>query len=257
MGNTSGLLMAVGVILAVLAAGAVWMLAQRAHQTAVALVATRDVPPLTQIEPTDVVLKPLPVQALPRDALRATAQASGRFVRYGLLAGQVVQAADLAATAQGASQFDEQLTAVAATARHPQRMRAVTLSVTPQNGLVLPHAGDRIDLLAVLKQTHQQQAVVLASGIRVLDRVITGGIPQRAGGSINASNNAAQVQQGILVLALTVHQAQQVALAQVMGTLEVALDPLGFDAASLPVPVTAKTWAVPSLQIKTALQEAK
>jgi Flp pilus assembly protein CpaB len=236
--------MVVGVILAALAAGAVWMLTRASQREAVALVATRDVPPLTQVLPTDVALRRLPIQAVPRDALRAVSQASGEFVRYGLLAGQVVRAANLAKTAEGASQFDAQLTSVSKGAKGGV-MRAVTLAVTPQTGLVLPQAGDLVDIVAVIHGVSGNQARTLAQGVRVLDRLVIGGSSSRGQpGRGRVSTNTVQAQQGILVLALTVDQAEQVALAQSMGTVQVVLDPWDYRPGVAPQAITAEVWGM-------------
>jgi Flp pilus assembly protein CpaB len=239
--------MAAGVILAVLAAGLVWLLGESSRRTALALVATRDVPPLTRLAPADVALRPVPAQALPRDALRSAGQASGRFVRYGLLSGQVVRLANLAASAAGAGRFDEQLTAAA---RGPGAadLRAVTLALTPQAGLVLPRAGDRVDVVAVVRAGQLRQARVIASRVRVLDRLLIGAPsgPGRGGsGGSGSAASAIRARQGIVVLALTLAQAEQVALAQAVGSVGVVLDPLGVGPGPTPAPFDSDAWGVP------------
>ncbi len=235
-GNGSVYFIVFGLVAAIAAAWWTWSAQQAVHRTVDVVVATRDVPPLQAIMPGDVAVMPVPIQAVPADALRDGAATVGRYVRFGLLSGQVVQSANLAAGPTGSSQTDAQLTAVAGGSADE---RAVTVPLQAETGLDLPQPGDHVDLLAVVKGQGSSQARVLASDVPVLDRFAIGAVS--TGPSITGTGQPA-LQQGALVLELTVAQAQQVALAETTGSIQVLLDPLGLKISAAPPPLDAAQW---------------
>ncbi|HVB09422.1 MAG TPA: RcpC/CpaB family pilus assembly protein [Bacillota bacterium] len=235
-GNGSTWFVLMGVMVAALAAWWTWSVQESAHRTVDALVATQDVAPLQAILPADVRVVPVPIQAVPADALRDGSSVVGHYVRFGLLRGQVVRSANLTATQAGASQADAQLTSASAGSTD---LRAVAIALQAVTGLDLPTPGDHVDLMAVVKGQGQVQARVIASDVLVLDRLAVGS----SGNAPQALGAAQTLQQGALVLALTIPQAQQAALAEAMGQVEVMLDPLGLErGGTAPPPVDAGQW---------------
>ncbi len=235
-GNGSVYFIVFGLLAAAFAAWWTWSAQQAAHRTEAVLVAVRDVLPMTAVMPGDLQLAQVPLAAVPPDALRRQGAAVGRYLRYGLLRGQVLQQADLAAAPAGTGPADAQLTSAAA---GNAQMRAVAVPLQAETGLDLPQPGDHVDLLAVLKGGSSAQARLLASDVLVLDQIAIGSSPA-ASGPVGGAQPA--LEQGALVLALTVDQAEQVALAQSMGQVEALLDPLGIARPAAPAPFVAAQW---------------
>jgi Flp pilus assembly protein CpaB len=197
-----------GLLAAAAAAWLTWSAQESVRRTVDVVVATKDVAPLAAIMPGDVAVRPEPIQAVPADALRASDAVIGRYVRFGLLSGQVVRAANLATTAVGAGPMDARMTT---SVGDDPAVRAVAVALQATTGLDLPAPGDHVDLLAVVRGQGSTQARVLATRVLVLDRMAVG---QGASGPAGSGSNPPMAQQGALVLALTVPQAQEVALAQ-------------------------------------------
>jgi Flp pilus assembly protein CpaB len=233
-GNGSLWFVALGLIAAVAAAWWTWSAQQAANRTEAVVVATEDVPPLATVAPGAVQLQLVPVQAVPDGAIREVSAVVGHYVRFGLLHGQVVQTASLASTA-GGNPADAQITAAADGSAD---VRAVTVALQAETGLDLPVPGDHVDVLAVVRGQGTPQARVVASGVLVLDRI---GASPTTGGLSAPGASQPSAQSGALVLALTVAQAEQVALAQTMGQVQVLLDPLGAKV-SAPPPLLAGQW---------------
>ncbi len=234
-GNGSLWFVAFGLIAAAAAAWWTWSAQQSATRTEAVVVATQDVLPLATVTPSDVQVQPVPIQAVPDGAIRTVSAVVGRFVRFGLLRGQVVQTANLAAAQGGTGPVDAQITAAA---DGSAEVRAVTVALQADTGLDLPAPGDHVDVLAVVRGPGTPQARVVAAGVLVLDRIAAGA---SSGGLGSPSAGQPVAQTGALVLALTVAQAEQVALAQTMGQVEVLLDPLGAKV-SAPPPLLAGQW---------------
>ncbi len=234
-GNGSLWFVVFGLLAAIAAAWWTWSAQRTAQRTEDVVVATRDVAPLAAIMPGDVRILPVSVQAVPAGALRDSTAAVGHYVRYGLLRGQVVQGADLAAARAGASATDVQITRAA---HGSADMRAVTVALQAATGLDMPVPGDRVDVLAVVRGAGTAQARVVAAGVLVLDRLALG--PAASGLNAPVAGQSL-AQAGALVLALTVTQAEQVALAQTTGQVEVLLDPLGARVSTTP-PLLAAQW---------------
>jgi Flp pilus assembly protein CpaB len=227
-GNGSIWFLIFGVLAAGVAAWWTWTAQRTALRTVDVVVATHDVLPLSEVLPDDVRLAAVPVPAVPSDAVRNTASVVGQYVRYGMIHGQVVRAANLAATQPGTSRTDAE---IAMTAADSPSVRAVAVALQADTGLDLPTPGDHVDVLAVVHDQGDTQARVLASNVLVLDRLTTG-----ASASGQAAGPEPVAQAGALVLALTVVQAEQVALAQTVGQVQVLLDPLGTRVSMSPAP---------------------
>lgn len=235
-GNGSVYFIVFGLLAAALAGWWTWSAQQSARRTEAVLVAARNVPPMTAIMPGDLQLAQVPLAAVPAGAFRRQGAVVGQYLRYGLLRGQVLQRAGLAAAPAESGPADAQLTAVAA---GNAQMRAVAVPLQAETGLDLPQPGDHVDLLAVLKGGASAQARLLASDVLVLDQIAIGVSPAAA---TPGTGPQPALEQGALVLALTVDQAEQVALAQSMGQVEALLDPLGTPRPATPAPFVAAQW---------------
>lgn len=194
------------------------------------VVATRYVEPLSPVPPGAVTLQNRPVQGLPADALRSVGEAVGRYARYGLVPGQVVQRGALVApdgapgTALAAKlqELDKQAQAQAGPA-----YRAYALHLNDKSGYRIAQPGDRVDVVAVVKGPGGNgEGGVLVQGALVLaklDKADQGAVPVVPG----QQQSPSAVAEGELVLALTPDDIGRVALAEELGRVSVALVPPG------------------------------
>lgn len=238
---SAGMLILLGIVLIGGSFAGVFFLGQRANRTVDVVVATRDIPPLEAVNPADVKLEARPASGVPAGAFTNLTPVVGKYLRFGLVKGQVVVAPMLAETAEQASAYDVALASAAKAAG--QDLRAVPLALDQTRGFGLMQKGDRIDILAVIGASgNGKQAVVVASHVLVLDIL--------GGGSTGPQANPTQPGQtqpsssGVVVLALTPEQAQQVALAQSEGSVMAVLDPLGSASGATPAPMSDSVWTV-------------
>jgi Flp pilus assembly protein CpaB len=98
-----------------------------------------------------------------------------------------------------------------------ERLQAVTLAVTEQQGFAIVHPGDHVMIYGtVADQQHDETAYVVANDVQVLGDLGTG---------VNGQLNGAV--SGTLVLALTPGDVERLMLAQQAGAVQVVLLPLG------------------------------
>lgn len=198
------------------------------------VVATRDLPPLSPIMPGDVAVASKPLAALPRSGwFRATAPLVGKFVGYGLVKGEVVQG-DMLASAPGvASVYDVQLSHAVDSTKTD--LRAVPFPLNESSGFTLPRPGDHVDIVAVLSsqgqgtagQATKQARVLIPQALVLSVSGPTAAGPTSQGSFAGSSTGATQTAtSGVLILALTQSQAEQLVLAESMGTLTLLLDPM-------------------------------
>lgn|GEM_PF-4374525 len=210
--------------------GMLW-LGHRAQRTEMAVVAVQTIPPLQPITAADVTLKPVPAVEVHGARYVTASVVVGRFSQYGIFAGTVLQPGMLMTGTGGLSTLDVQLNN--ASKQTHQTLEAVPLPLNQSAGFTLPVDGDYVTLIGVLQKppsgtrttSTQQAQVVIARGL-VLSVLAPQSSPTPGVGISGGSQPpaATQATSGVLVLGLTLQQAEKVALAESMGKVTLLLD---------------------------------
>lgn len=211
--------------------GMLW-LGHRAQRTEMAVVAVQTIPPLEPITSAEVKLEPVPAVEVHGARYVTASVVVGRFSQYGIYAGTVLQSGMLMTHTGGLSTLDVQLNT--ASKQEKQALEAVPLPLNQSAGFTLPVAGDHVTLLGVLQKPAsagsqqnaiQQAQVVIARGL-VLSVLAPQSSPTPGVGIGGGSQPpaATQATSGVLVLGLTLQQAEKLALAESMGKVTLLLD---------------------------------
>lgn len=182
--------------------------------------AEREIAAYTPLEPRMFRERWLPRRLVTADVVQDLKQVEGRYARTTLLPGEVIREGHLASTgAPGA-------VAARLTEAGGPEARALALSVdagTGVGGTIL--AGDRVDVVAAVKvETTTGPATPIA-------KVIAAGVPVlyvEAPGEVG--------RKGTVVLQVTPAQAEEIAFAQMVGTIYLATNPYNADPAAADTP---------------------
>lgn len=201
---------------------------KRTNETAPVVVAVRDLSPYTQVSKDDVKLQEVPVISIPQDAVKKVEDIAGQYLRDRVYAGEVIRKANIADAAPGKSVMTAQLTGLG----RPD-LRAFALSFDPETGVggeIKP--GDRVDIIASVKMDAGQNSIgvgkIVARNVLVLD------VKQDAKSGSRT---------GVLIVALTPQQIEDIAFALTSGSVRFALNPLNTDeSAANTQGVTGQQW---------------
>lgn len=220
-----------GLILAVVAAGIVVGILRSANKTVPVYVAVTTISPRKQITPTAVAVAHMKPTDVPQGSISNEAAIVGHYALSTIFPGQTFLPQALATSSNEA--------AVITTGLGPgERAFAIQANVAQAlAGRIQPY--DRVDIICVYSTgaagggSSQQQASTIIQQATVLDiNLSASSIEAKASTSTSSTNpsNAASTKvtvPGIYTVALTPAQVQKVALAESIGTLYLALDPVG------------------------------
>lgn len=176
-------------------------------------VAERTIEAFTVLRPDDFRVAPYPTQAVPRDAVQDVQAVSGRYTRGLILEGSILQ--------EGHLTSGQTPSAVAARLTDANRpgYRALALpidSATGVGGTVA--AGDRVDIIAAVTiSSHGAGSIPIA---KVIARGVT---------VLFAEPPADTGRRGTVVLEVTPSLAEEVAFAQMAGSVYLATNPYNAD----------------------------
>jgi pilus assembly protein CpaB len=199
--------MATGLLAAILALSYL----RGATDTAVVLVANREIAPFTPLSPDQVTPEHWPARAVPADALTDATALADRYARGLILEGTVLRASHLASVHGTTGSLAAQLTE---TGQPDTRALAIPVdNATGVGGTVQP--GDRVDIIAAVQVERENGpaltfAKIIAPAVPVLHRT------EEDGG------NTATV-----VVQVTPTVAEEIAYAQLAGTIYLATNPYG------------------------------
>lgn len=206
---------ACGLLAALLTVG---FLQRQAEMTTV-LVAVAEISPFTPLQINQFAAQQWPAQVVPADAITNPAQLQGRYARTTILAGTPVREGHLATSGGGGSSLAARLSEANAPG-----MRAVAVAVDRAQGVAgTIQPGDRVDVIAAVKVERENGpgisfAKLIARGVPVL---------YKAEGESGGKQH--------VVLMVTPQQMEEIAYAQMAGTLTLATNPYKAD------PTTAQT----------------
>jgi pilus assembly protein CpaB len=217
--RTSGLLilllsMGAGLLAALLAVGYL----RGVEETQPVLVARQEIPPFTPLSPSLFRTERWPARAVPPDALTDLSTLAGRYARGLILEGAVMRAAYLATASGDAGSLAARLTEAG-----DPNARALAIPIDPTTGVGgTLQPGDRVDLIAAVKVEREKAppvtiAKTIARAVPVLHR------------TAEAGSDKATV-----VLMVTDDVAEEIAYAQLAGTIYLATNPYQIDASAPP-----------------------
>lgn len=198
-----------GLLAAMLAVGYL----QGAAATATVLVANQEIAPFTPLAPALFTTQQWPAGAVPGDVLTDRSALLGRYTRALVLEGTALRAGHLAAASGVAGSLAARLTE---TGQPNTRALAIPVdNVTGVGGTVQP--GDRVDIIAAVRVEREKApattfAKIIARAVPVLHRT--------------EGQDSAQT---TVVVQVSPEVAEEVAYAQLAGTIYLATTPYGVD----------------------------
>jgi len=232
--RSSSLLLVGALVLAVAAGFAAVQVVKGFSETVPAIVAVRDIPPFTRLDPSMLKVEEVPVAGLPEDVFKLpgdtkpatdTRQLAGQYTAVHVLKGDVIRISHLVQVKGDRSLMSARLSALGR-----KDLRAFALPFDPQSAVGGEiRDGDRVDIVASVRIDTPSGAVgvgkVIARNVLVLKAV--------KGSEGN----------GTLVLALTPSEIEDVAFALSSGKLMFALNPYETDEQAAVTPgVTGRAW---------------
>ncbi|MFZ5816703.1 MAG: Flp pilus assembly protein CpaB [Bacillota bacterium] len=205
---------AAGLLAAFLAVGYL----QGVAETAVVLVANREIPPFTPLSPTMFTAERWPAPAVPADALQTPAALQGRYSRALILQGSAVRQGHLAGTAGAGGSLAARLTETG-----DPNSRALAIPVdntTGVGGTVQP--GDRVDIIAAVQVEREKAPAVTFS--KIIARAVP--VLHRTEGEDSAG--------ATVVLQVTPAVAEEIAYVQLAGRIYLATNPYRIDESAPP-----------------------
>jgi len=226
--RSSGFLLFLALLLALGAGFAAVEVVRGFSETVDAIVAVQDIPPFTRITPSMVKVAEVPRVSLPDDVFRGTdvRALAGQYTAVHVLKGDVIRQSHLAQVKGDRSVMSARLSALG---RPDVRAFAIPYDrETAVGGEVKD--GDRVDIVASVKIDTPSGQVgvgkVVARNVLVLKAVPAG-----------------TEGKGVLVLALTPTEIEDIAFAMSSGRLMVALNPYETDEQAAVTPgVTGRLW---------------
>jgi pilus assembly protein CpaB len=173
------------------------------------LVAVDDIAPFTPLEISHFATRQWPSQAVPHDAITDAIELQGRYARTLILSGTPIRAGHLAGSAGGGSDLAARLTEV-----NDPAMRAIAVAVDRAQGVggtVQP--GDKVDVIAAVRVERENGPSVTFS--KVIARAVP--VLYKAEGEQGGKQH--------VVLMVTPQQAEEIAYAQMAGTVVLATNP--------------------------------
>lgn len=182
---------------------------QRQAKTTMVLVALEDIAPFTPLQVSQFAAQQWPMQVVPADAITDPAQLQGRFARTMMLAGTPVRSAHLAGATGAGGSLAAKLTEV-----NVPGMRAVAVAVDRAQGVAgTLQPGDRVDVIAAVRVERENGPATTFSKIIALAVPVLHKADGEQGGKQH------------VVLMVDPQQAEEIAYAQMAGTVMLATNP--------------------------------
>jgi len=219
----------VSIIMALCAALLVVQFLKRVNETEPVVVAVRDLEPYKQVTRDNVRMQEVPVISIPEDAIRKIDDIAGQYLRDRVYAGEVLRQARVADVTPGKSVTTAKLTNLG----RPD-LRAFSLPFDLETGVGGDiKAGDRVDIIASVKitagNTNMGVGKIIAKNVLVLD--------------VKEDTESSSSGAGVLVVALTPQQIEDIAFALTSGSVRFALNPLNTDESAADTRgVTGQEW---------------
>jgi Flp pilus assembly protein CpaB len=272
MKRSMNLMTVVGVVLAVVAGIAIYVVLGRHAATQQVLVATTTIPQYSAITSADVALATEQAADVPPNTLFAPSQAVGRFATTTLYPGQVLIAQAVATSNAGGSS--------GLLAALGPNVRAYSISANVADAIAGNIAvGDKVDVIATLSSSggggglsggssNSGGAITVVQHVTVLSVATSSGsvVASNPGAAPSAASSSSSTQNqqpaAIYTLALTPAQVQLVALASQSGTLSLALDPVSgattyTSGPVLPLALNGAPSIGPSVKLQTGAKGAR
>ncbi|MFZ5825163.1 MAG: Flp pilus assembly protein CpaB [Bacillota bacterium] len=201
--------LAAGLLAAMLAVGYL----QGAAETAPVLVASQEIAPFTPLSPALFRVEHWPARAVPDDALTDASALTGRYARGLILQGTALRAGHLAAASGATGSLAARLTE---TGQPNTRALAIPVDdATGVGGTIQP--GDRVDIIAAVRVEREKAPAT------TLAKVIARAVPvlHRTEGTDSGRTT--------VVVQVSPEAAEEIAYAQLAGTIYLATAPYGSD----------------------------
>lgn len=189
------------------------------------VIATKDIKAYQKVSLDDVEVVEIPKIAIPADAVKTVNDIVGKYLMYQITAGDIVRMSKIA-DVKGTALLSAQLTQL----KDP-KIRAFSLPYTSETGVGNNlEPGDRVDIIASVKIDTNSGPVgvgkIIAQNVQILK-----------------IQKASEGGTGILTVALTPQQIEDIAFALTSGQLRFALNPYDTDVnAAKTEGVTGKQW---------------
>lgn len=216
---------AIAVLLGLLAAFTAVSIIKKYTDTVQVVVAAKDIPAYKKITLDDLKVVELPKIAVPKDYTNSISELQGKYLMIPVSAGDVVR------TSKIADQKTDSLLAAKLTHLKDPSLRAFALPYTKESGVGGEiNEGDRIDIIASVK-------IETSGGLVGVGKTVAHNVLVL---KVEKPNDAGQ---GILIVALTPQQIEDIAFALTSGTLRYSLNGYETDAqASETQGVTGADW---------------
>lgn len=212
--RTSGMVIliisiAAGLLAALLAVGYL----QGAAEMATVMVANREIAPFTPLSPSLFRRERWPARAVPADALTDLSALTGRYARALILEGTAIRAGHLATASGGTGSLAARLTETG-----QPNTRALAIPVDNQTGVGgTVQTGDRVDIIAAVHVEREKGPAVTFA--KIIARAVP--VLHRTEGEDSA--------QATVVVQVTPEVAEEIAYAQLAGTIYLATTPYQID----------------------------
>lgn len=207
-GNRFGLWLAGGAVISAIVGWSIYSFLNAAAPTEAVLVATRDIPAYSAVQPNDFTTEMRPRVAVPEDALRDRSGVGGMVAQGALLKGDVVRAGHL--TKQQGSPLSAKLSLT-------PDLRVISLTPESMEGLQSQvSVGDQIDVLGVMQVSNGKVNEARIGVLAPNAKVVAIATPQKESG-------LGGTQAATVLVAVTPEQAQKIKLSQATGKVFVQL----------------------------------
>ncbi|HWI66248.1 MAG TPA: Flp pilus assembly protein CpaB [Symbiobacteriaceae bacterium] len=177
------------------------------------LVATQEISAFTPLSASMFTTQQLPSSAVPADAVKDVSALTGRYARTIILKGTVIRQGHLATSTGSSGSLAAKLTETGQAG-----MRALAIPVDNATGVGgTIQAGDKVDVIAAVRVERQNGPATTFS------KVIARGIP------VLHQTAAEGTSKATVVVMVSPQQAEEIAYAQLAGTIYLATNPYRID----------------------------
>ncbi|HWI51361.1 MAG TPA: Flp pilus assembly protein CpaB [Symbiobacteriaceae bacterium] len=177
------------------------------------LVATQEIPAFTPLAASMFTVEQMPSSAVPADAVADVSALTGRYARTIILRGTVIRQGHLATSSGSTGSLAAKLTETGQAG-----MRALAIPVDNATGVGgTIQAGDKVDVIAAVRVERQNAPAT------ILSKVIGKAIP------VLHRTEAEGTSKATVVVMVTPSQAEEIAYAQLAGTIYLATNPYRVD----------------------------
>jgi pilus assembly protein CpaB len=215
--SSGSLLLVISLIAGLVAAFLTVSVVRGATRLTTVIVANQEIQPYTAITAEMLSIRQLPASAVSADAVKDPAALVGRYTRSLILPDTVLRAGYLSTTAGSAGSVAAKLTE---SGLPGARAMAIAVDDSTAVGGTLT-VGDKVDIIAAVKIERQNAPTT------TLSKVIVKGVP------ILHMTEAESTAKATVVVQVTPEQAEEIAYAQIAGTIYLATNPYRTDGSEI------------------------